>query len=130
MARLASSALLDQRSVAAPHDLGKLSVQGAGRLFQDQDARFATQGAGDDDALGLAAAQAEPAVPDLCVVAPGQRQDEVVDPCLLHRRVHVRCRGQRAQEVEAVGDVLADAGGEEGRCLRHDGDGGAEGGDL
>ena len=63
--------LLDRRLGAA--------VERAGRLVEDQDRRVLEQGAGDGDALLLAARKLEPALADHRVIALRQRLDEIVD---------------------------------------------------
>ena len=63
-----------------------LGVQGGGRFVQDQDARVLQDGAGDGDALLLAAGELVAALADDGVVAVGQRGDVVVDGRRLRRR--------------------------------------------
>ena len=63
--------LLDRRLGAA--------VERAGRLVEDQDRRVLEQGAGDGDALLLAAGELEAALADHRLVAVGQLHDEGVD---------------------------------------------------
>ena len=53
-------------------------VERAGGLVEDQDARVLEDGAGDGDALLLAAGEFQAALADAGVVALGQAQDEVV----------------------------------------------------
>ncbi len=48
------------------------AVDGAGRVVEDQDARVGEQGAGDGDALALAAGERHPALADHRLVAVGE----------------------------------------------------------
>ncbi len=61
------------------HGLLGLRVQGAGRLVEDEDGRVPQDGAGDRQALLLAAGEAVAALPHHGVVAVGQRHEVVVD---------------------------------------------------
>ena len=56
-----------------------MDVEGRGRLVEDQDRRRLEDGAGDGDALLLAAGELQAALADLGRVAVGQRFDEVAD---------------------------------------------------
>ncbi|KAJ0160181.1 hypothetical protein CTA2_8415 [Colletotrichum tanaceti] len=102
-------------------------VEGAGALVEQQQAGLAHEGAGDGQALPLAAGETGGRGPALGVVALGQGGDDVVDV------------GQPAGLLDlglgglgvgggAEADVEADAAVEQGRVLRHDGDGVPEGG--
>ena len=54
-----------------------VDVERRGRLVEDQDRRRLEDGAGDGDALLLAAGEFQAALADLGLVAVGQRLDEV-----------------------------------------------------
>lgn len=101
----------------------RLRVERARRLVEQQDPRIPHQGAGDGDALALAAREAGAALPHDRVDASRQLAHELEgvgvaegreDPLLAHSR-------------EAVGDVVADRALEEHRLLRHDRDRAAPG---
>src|SRR5688500_12767076 len=106
--------LLDRRLGAA--------VEGAGRLVEDQDRRGLEQGAGDGDALLLAARQLETALADLRLVAVGQAGGAIVDRRAPRRRLDLRLAGA----VPAIADVVADAVVEQNAVLRDDADRGAQ----
>mmetsp|Transcript_20465 Transcript_20465/g.62302 ORF Transcript_20465/g.62302 Transcript_20465/m.62302 type:complete len:607 (+) Transcript_20465:191-2011(+) len=113
--------LLDELVERLLHDLLGLAVQRRRGLVQEQDARVVHQRARDRDALLLAAAEAVAAVPDVRVVALGERGDEAVrvrlDGGLLDLLV-----GERAA-AGAHGDVVLHAAAEEHGLLAHEPDG-------
>ncbi len=99
------------------HRLG-LHIDGARGLVQNEHRAVLQKGAGDGDALALAARELDPALSYLGVIALGKSDDELVG---------VRRPGRRDQLVFGspglrVADVLGDAGREEHRVLRHDGE--------
>src|SRR5690606_4512087 len=55
-----------------------LDVDGAGRLVEDEDRRVLEEGAGEGDALALAAGELHPSLADEGVVPLGELDDEVV----------------------------------------------------
>lgn len=55
-----------------------LIVERAGRLVEDQNLRILEEGAGDGDALALAARKLDAALADIGIIALGQSDDEVV----------------------------------------------------
>jgi hypothetical protein len=91
----------DQDRGAAGHqplqrrlDLGlALGVERAGGLVEQQDRGVLQEGAGDGDALALAARQARPGLADDGVVALGQVQDEIVGGRLARRRLDLQLAG-------------------------------------
>ncbi len=103
-----------------------LVVERARRLVEDQDARIGDEGAGDGDALALAARQRAAALADDGVVAFRQLEDEVVragelggGDDALHRRRRI---GER--------DVVADGAVEQHVLLQHDADLAPQPGDV
>src|SRR5216683_638117 len=102
-----------------------LRVQGTGRLVQDEHGRAAQHGAGDGEALLFAAGKTVAAFADDGVVAVGQAGDEIVDLGV--------CRGGDELGLGGVGpgeaEVAGDRGMEQVGVLRHDADGGGEGGE-
>ncbi len=104
-----------ERLVDQPLALG---IQRGGGLVEQQDARIGENGAGDGDALALAAGKFGAARADEGVIALGQRGDEIVGVGLAGGVLDFLegCAGF------AVFDVLADAAAEEQDFLRHDGD--------
>lgn len=60
-------------------ELLALRVERAGGLVEQKDVRVAEERAGDGDALLLAAREGDAAGANVCVVALGERGDEVVD---------------------------------------------------
>ena len=100
--------LLDGRLGAA--------VQRAGRLVEDQDRRVLQQGAGDGDALLLAAGKLQPPLADHRLIAFWQAGDEAMDRRALRRRLDLVLRGALA----AIADIVADRVVEQHRVLRND----------
>src|SRR6266542_3898585 len=95
-----------------------LHVHGAGGLVEDEHRRVLQEGAGERDALALAAREAESPLANLGVVALRQPGDELVGvgpPGGVHDFALAR-PGPR------VGDVLGDAGREEHGLLQHEGE--------
>ena len=85
------------------------AVDGAGRVVENQDARVGEQGAGDGQALALAAGEGHAALADHRVVAILEAHDEVVG---LGVWPPARWLRRSALLAEAKGDVLLD------RCAR------------
>ena len=107
--------LLDRRLGAA--------VERAGRLVEDQDRRVLEQGAGDGDALLLAARQLEAALADHAIHSRRAGSiDEIVDRGAARRRLDLGLGGA----VAAVADIVADRVVEQHRVLRDDADRGAK----
>src|SRR5215212_1735158 len=81
-----TNALCDHKGCASPHesiesflDLRlRIEVNTGGRVIQDENARVEEQGAGNRNALLLSAGERGTAFPNTCVIAIGERQDEVV----------------------------------------------------
>ena len=93
----------ESASSACLHGALGLGVQGAGRLVEDQDRRVAQDGAGDGEALLLAAGEAVAALADDGVVAVGQRGDVVVDlGARARRRSSSASRGVRLGEAQVL----------------------------
>ena len=99
--------------------LGGLGVEVARGFVEDEELRLLEEGAGDGDALFLAAGEADAVLAEPGLVALGQLFDRVVDlggaaggDDLLEARV-------RARHAE----VVVDGAGEEDGLLRHDAEG-------
>ena len=90
-----------------------LGVHARGRFVEDEDGRVLEQGAGDGDALLLAAGEAVAALADDGVVTPGQVDYEVVDVRGLGGLLNLLVAGVGA----GVTQVLADRGVKEERLL-------------
>src|SRR5215212_4617106 len=81
-----TNALCDHKGCASPHesiecflDLRlRIEVNTRGRVIQDENTRVEEQGAGNSNALLLSAGERGTAFPNMCVIAIGERQDEVV----------------------------------------------------
>ena len=99
-----------------------LGVDRRQRLVEDQDGRVAEEGAGDGDALALAAGQAHPALAHDGLIALGQARDELVGVGRPRRRLQLR----RRRLGLAHAQVLLHGAVEEIRVLAHDGDGAAQ----
>ena len=97
------------------HQLFRFSVQGAGGFVQQQQRRILQNGAGDGDALALAAGQTHAAFAQIGVVALRQLFDEAVRGGGAGRGPHFLIAGLRF----AVADVLQGAGAENHRILQH-----------
>lgn len=99
-------------------DVLGLGVEGRRGLVQEQDLGVADQGAGDGDALLLAAREQRALAAHDRVEAVGQRHDELVDVGLLARVLNglVADLVRRAQQ-----NVLLDAALVERGLLRHEG---------
>src|SRR2546428_713400 len=109
------AALLETLQRLHNHCLG-VRVDGARGLVQNEDRTVLQEGAGDGNALALAARELDPALTDLSIIALRKSDDELVG---------VRGPGGRDQFVPGglrlrVADVFGDAGREEHRVLRHD----------
>ena len=102
-----------------------LAVERAGRLVEEKDRRVLVDGAGDGDALALAAGEQRPCLADPGVVALGQAHDEVVRRGGLGGGDHLRL----VVGLGAVGDIGANGVVEQHRILGHQRDGVAERGD-
>ena len=100
-----------------------VAVERRGRLVEDEDRRRLEDGAGDGDALLLAARELQPALADLGVVAVGQALDEVAD---LRRLAPRRATSSSPALGPAVADVVGDGVVEEHGVLRDHADRGAE----
>src|SRR5437660_1422668 len=109
-------AALDQPRDGVLNLLLGVGIDGGGGLVEDQDARVVQNRAGDAHALALAAAERLAALPDLCVIAVGLLDDEVVRVGGFGRGHDVRARGRRPGE----GDVLEDRAAEKEWFLEHD----------
>src|SRR5579883_30151 len=83
------------------------------RLVEDDEARTPVEGAGEADALALAAREAQPRLADLAVIAARQAHDRLVQPGELRRLDD----GGGVRLAEAA-DVLAHRAGEELDILR------------
>jgi hypothetical protein len=105
------------------HHVLALGVEGRGGLVEQQHRGVLQQGAGDGDALLLAAGEPRATLAELALVALRQGADELVG----------LGQPRRAQDVlaarlqPAVADVLGRRGGEDHRVLRHQGDLAAQG---
>mmetsp|Transcript_33575 Transcript_33575/g.73269 ORF Transcript_33575/g.73269 Transcript_33575/m.73269 type:complete len:581 (+) Transcript_33575:892-2634(+) len=104
----------------------RLGVEGGGGLVAHHEARLAHEGACDGHALLLAAAQLQPALPDHRRVLLGELR--------AHRFVELRGLGGvhdllLGDPGAPEGDVVEERVVEERRVLRHDGGGGADGGE-
>src|SRR2546423_5014486 len=93
----------------------RLVIDGARRLVQDQHRAVLQEGAGNGDALALAARELDAALTHLGVVPLGEPDDELVGVGRLRRRDHVTLAGP----WPGVSNVLGDAGREEHRILRY-----------
>ena len=106
----------------APHigldHLFAFVIQRAGRLVKDQDARIGDQGAGDRDALALAAGERGAALADLGVVAIGQPGDEFMRAREFRRLDDLLHRQRRVGEA----DIVAHRAVEQHVVLQHDAD--------
>ena len=96
-------------------------VERRGGLVQNQDWRVFVEGAGDGDALFLPAGKAAALRAEVFVVAVRQFADEFGGVGGLCRKTHFR----RIRRRVGVGDVGGDAGREQHRVLRDEGDGAA-----
>ncbi len=105
-------------SSARLHQRLAFGVERRGRLVEQQDRRVAQDGAGNRDALALAAGQRHAALADLAVIALFELQDELVGLRILGRRLDLGIAGARPAEA----DIVARACREDGDILRHDGD--------
>jgi hypothetical protein len=99
-----------------------LGVERGGGLVEDQDRRVLEDGAGDGDALLLAAGELEAALADHRVIAARQGGDEVVDAGGAGGGLDLAACGA----VAPIGDVVADGVVEQHRVLGHHADGGAQ----
>ena len=92
------------------HDLHvRQSVDRVGRFVEDQQVRIEQQGAGDTDALPLAARQVDAVRADGRVVTLRQRGDEAIRARRARRRFDFGERGVGP----AVSDILRDGAGDE-----------------
>ncbi len=124
------AAVGDEERGAAGHDGAQrlvdlvldAGVHGGGGVVEEEQAGVGEEGAGEGDALALAAGEGEPLLADLGVVPGGQGVDE---------SFRLGGAGGGADLLLAglgvpVGDVGADGVGEEERILGHQSDGGAQ----
>src|SRR6185437_6666640 len=89
-------AVSDDNNGAAAHQVAqgglhqglRLAVQGGGGFIQNQDGSILEQGAGDGDALALAAGKAHAALPDHCLITLRQSLNKVVGQGGLSRLHH------------------------------------------
>ena len=95
-----------------------LGVERRRRLVEQQHRRVAQHGAGDRDALALAARNLDAARADRGVVALRQAHDEVVRAGVARGGLDRLACGVR----RAIGDVVGDARAEDERVLRHERD--------
>ena len=99
-----------------------VAVERGGGLVEQQDRRRFEDGAGDRDALLLAAGELQAALAHLGFVALGREADEIVDLREPRRLLDLRV----ARLPAAVADVVADRVVEQDGVLRHDADRGAQ----
>ena len=99
------------------------AVKRRGRLVENQNGRAFQNGAGNRDALLLAAGQFQAALAHHGVITLGQAQNEVVDL----RHLGGGFDFGVARIGPAIADVVADGVVEQHRILRHHADGGAQG---
>ena len=92
-----------------------LHVERAGGLVEDQDRRVLQDGAGDGDALALAARQRGAALADHELVAAGLAGDEIVRLGQPRRLLHLGVAGLGPADA----DVLGDRAVEQARVLEH-----------
>src|SRR5215212_8901926 len=115
-----ADALCDDEGRASPHesiecflDLRlRIEVNTGGRVIQDENARVEEQGAGNSNALLLSAGERGTAFPDMCVIAIGERQYEVVCLSSFRSGFDLCLRSIRFTES----DVLTDRAAEQ-RCF-------------
>ena len=100
------------------HELFGDDVEAAGGFVEDDHFGIADEGAGDGEALALAAGEGGAVGDDLGFDAEGKAVDEFADV----GGVEDLLEGVFADVVEAVGDVVADGAGEELDLLRDDGE--------
>src|SRR6266513_3666987 len=93
----------------------RLVIDGACRLVQDQHRAVLQEGAGNSDALALAARELDAALPHPGVVPLGEPDDELMGVGRLRRRDQVAL----ARPRPGVSNVRGDAGREEHRILRY-----------
>ena len=107
------------RRVDRPLDLALgLSVEGAGRLVEDHDRRVLEEGAGDRQALALAAREVAPALADHGLEAVRGAPHEVHRLRRVERPFHLG----RGRVRLADAQVLLDRAGEDERFLEHHAD--------
>ena len=99
-----------------------VAVERRGRFVEQQDRRAFENGAGDGDALLLAAGQFQAALADLGFIALRRTTDETVDLRLTRGFLDFGV----ARVPAAVADVVADGVVEQHRVLRHHADRGAQ----
>jgi hypothetical protein len=113
----------DHERGAAPHHLGERrldlalgrGVHARGRVVEDQDARLGKQRAGDGHALALPARQREPPLADERVEPLRELVEQLRETGALGRASHLLVGRLRPR----VGDVVAQACGEQERVVRH-----------
>ncbi len=105
-----------------PHQGLALGVKRGGGLVQQQDRRPAQDGAGNGDALALAAGECHHALADRAFQLLRQPGDEFVDKRQPAGFLDFGIGGVRPAEA----DILADRGGEDGDILRHQRDAGTD----
>ncbi len=112
----------DTRSSASWMSLLGVAVERRSRLVEQQDRRAFQDGAGDGDALLLAAGEFQAALADLGLVAFRREADEAVDLRLPRRLLDLGV----GRIPAAVADIVADGVVEQHGVLRHHADGGAQ----
>ena len=125
------AAVGDEQGGAARHDLAQrlvdlvldAGVDGGGGVVQEEQPGVGEDGAGEGDALALAAGEGEAVLADGGVVPVGQRGDEAVGLGGAGGLLDLLLGGVGV----AVGDVGADGVGEEEAVLGDEPDGGAQG---
>ena len=105
------------------HRLFALGIERAGRLIEQQDGRVAQDGAGDGDALALAAGEGDAAGTEMRCHALRQGGDKI-SRC---RRPGCRQHGGVIGLGPAIADILGHGGGEDHRLLRHQAQAAAQG---
>src|SRR5262249_54121957 len=108
----------DQATQRFQNEPFRLSVHRGGRLIQNEDRGVFQEGAGDGDALTLAAGQGHPPLSHIGVIALGEVANKLVGVGGPGRLQHFELRSARA----AVSDIVADVAGEQDRVLQDDGD--------
>ena len=91
------------------------SIQGRGRLVENQDFRFFVEGSGNSDALPLVAGQGNTVLADVRIIPIGKPLNELFQPQLLrqiHNPLHVRVQ-------ITDGNILRHRTGKQFNLLRH-----------
>ncbi|MNX93450.1 hypothetical protein D3C86_1256330 [compost metagenome] len=110
-------ALMQQAFERLLHQRFAFGVERRGCLVEQQDRRIAQDGAGNGDALALAAGKRHAAFTHLGIISIGETFDEAVSLCGDGGGAHLlACRVRSAK-----GDIVVDGGGEYRHILRNDG---------